>query len=70
MEYLRETRGKLKRGIIPATDDFLMTAGIVNQKLGFPTPSLLFLVVFNNKNLSRTVLGKFGCFYGLVKADS
>ena len=67
MEYLREAS---KKCVIPAFDPQLMTAGIVNQKLGFPTPSLFSLVVLHNKNLSRMVLGKFGWFYGFNLAHS
>ena len=61
MGYLKESS---KKYVLPAHDNYLMMAGILNQKLGFPNPSLLSLVVLKNKNLSRTVLGKFGWFFG------
>ena len=65
---VQECIGHLKESsmkyVIPAHDNCLMMAGILNQKLEFPTPSLLSLVVLKNKNLSRMILGKFGWFYG------
>lgn len=61
VQYIRDNDLKC---VIPTSDDGLMTAGAVNQKLGFPTPTFLSLIACTNKNLTRTLLGKFGWFYG------
>lgn len=61
VKYLKETG---KKCVIPAFDANVITAAAINQRIGYPAPSLLSLVACHNKNLTRTLLGNFGWFYG------
>ena len=61
VKYLKETG---KKCLIPARDADTLTTSVVNQQLGYPTPSTTSIVCCNNKNIARTLFSSFGWFYG------